>query len=183
MAKQTIRDIAVANKRVLVRVDYNVPLDKTTGAVTDDTRIRATLPTINYLLEQGAKIILISHLGRPDGKVVDRLRMDPVAKRLSELLGRPVRKLNDCVGPEVEETVRAMQPGEIILLENVRFHPEEEENDPAFCRDLATLANFFVNDAFGTAHRAHASTAGVAKYLPAYAGLLMAKEVEALGKA
>ncbi|GIW08726.1 MAG: phosphoglycerate kinase [Dehalococcoidia bacterium] len=181
MAKQTIRDFAVENKRVLVRVDFNVPLDKVTGEVADDTRIRATLPTIRYLIDRGAKVILISHLGRPDGKVVESLRLDPVARRLSELLGMPVRKLDDCVGPEVEETVRAMQPGEVVLLENVRFHPEEEANDPAFCRDLATLANVFVNDAFGTAHRAHASTAGVADYLPAVAGFLMEKELKFLG--
>ncbi|MCS6800427.1 MAG: phosphoglycerate kinase [Dehalococcoidia bacterium] len=183
MAKQTIRDFAVENKRVLVRVDYNVPLDKTTGEVADDTRIRATLPTIRYLIDRGAKVILISHLGRPDGKVVESLRLDPVARRLSELLGQPVRKLDDCVGPEVEETVRAMKPGEVVLLENVRFHPEEEANDPAFCRDLATLANVFVNDAFATAHRAHASTAGVADYLPAVAGFLMEKELKFLGDA
>ncbi|MFN8534431.1 MAG: phosphoglycerate kinase [Dehalococcoidia bacterium] len=183
MAKQTIRDFAVDNKRVLVRVDYNVPLDKATGEVADDTRIRATLPTIRYLIDHHAEVLLISHLGRPDGKVVEKLRLDPVARRLSELLGKPVRKLDDCIGPEVEETVRAMEPGEVILLENVRFHPEEEENDPAFCRDLATLANVFVNDAFGTAHRAHASTAGVADYLPAIAGFLMEKELAFLGEA
>jgi phosphoglycerate kinase len=182
MAKQTIRDFAVENKRVLVRVDYNVPLDPATGEVADDSRIRATLPTIRHLVERGAKVILISHLGRPGGKVVEALRLDPVARRLSELLGMPVRKLDDCVGPEVEEAVRAMKPGEVVLLENVRFHPEEEENDPAFCRDLATLANVFVNDAFGAAHRAHASTAGVAEYLPAVAGFLMEKELRFLGE-
>lgn len=183
MPKQTVRDFAVDNKRVLVRVDYNVPIDKTTGEVADDTRIRATVPTIQYLIERGAKVILLSHLGRPDGKVVESLRLDPVARRLSAILGRPVRKLDDCVGPDVEETVRAMQPGEVVLLENVRFHPEEEANDPAFCRDLATLANVFVNDAFGTAHRAHASTVGVADYLPAVAGFLMEKELKFLGEA
>jgi phosphoglycerate kinase len=183
MPKQTVRDFAVENKRVLVRVDYNVPLDKATGEVADDTRIRATLPTIRYLIERGAKVILLSHLGRPDGKVVESLRLDPVARRLSALLGRPVRKLDDCVGPDIEETVRAMKPGDVVLLENVRFHPEEEANDPAFSRDLATLANVFVNDAFGTAHRAHASTAGVAEYLPAVAGFLMEKELTFLGEA
>ncbi|GIW09873.1 MAG: phosphoglycerate kinase [Dehalococcoidia bacterium] len=181
MAKQTVRDYPVERKRVLVRVDYNVPLDPTTHEVLDDSRIRATLPTIQYLLERNAKVILISHLGRPGGKVVEALRLDPVARRLEQLLGRPVRKLNDCVGPEVEDAVRTMQPGEVILLENVRFHPEEEENDPAFCRDLASLAEVFVNDAFATAHRAHASTAGVAEYLPAVAGLLMERELTFLG--
>jgi phosphoglycerate kinase len=179
--KKTIRDIEVEGKRVLVRVDFNVPLAE--GRVTDDTRIRAALPTINYLLEHGAKVILMSHLGRPKGKVVDELRLDPVAERLAELLGRPVRKLDDCVGPEVETTVMEMRPGDIILLENVRFHPEDESNDPAFARKLASLADIFVNDAFGAAHRAHASTVGVAEYLPSVAGFLMEKEMTFLGQA
>jgi phosphoglycerate kinase len=182
MARQTIRDVDWRKRRAFVRVDYNVPLDKKTREVLDDTRIRATIPTIEYLVEQGAGIILATHLGRPDGQVVEDLRLDPVAKRLSELLGKPVRKFDDCVGPEVEEAVRKLQPGEIVMLENMRFHPEEEENDPAFCRDLATLAHVYVMDAFGTAHRAHASTAGVAEYLPAVAGFLTEKELKFLGE-
>ncbi|HHH40609.1 MAG TPA: phosphoglycerate kinase [Chloroflexi bacterium] len=181
MNKKTIRDIAVDGRRVLVRVDFNVPLKN--GAVADDTRIRAALPTLEYLLKHGAALIVCSHLGRPKGRVVPELRMDPVAERLAALLGRPVRKLDDCVGPEVEQAAAALRPGEIILLENTRFHPEEKKNDPAFARQLASLADLFVNDAFGTAHRAHASTEGVAHYLPAVAGLLMEKELEFLGKA
>ncbi len=181
MNKKTIRDIAVDGRRVLVRVDFNVPLKN--GAVADDTRIRAALPTLEYLLKHGAALIVCSHLGRPKGRVVPELRMDPVAERLAALLGRPVRKLDDCVGPEVEQAAAALRPGGIILLENTRFHPEEKKNDPAFARQLASLADLFVNDAFGTAHRAHASTEGVAHYLPAVAGLLMEKELEFLGKA
>ncbi|MGB9723191.1 MAG: phosphoglycerate kinase [Chloroflexia bacterium] len=180
MPKKTVRDIEVRGKRVLVRVDFNVPLQE--GKVGDDTRIRAVLPTLLYLLEHGAAVILMSHLGRPKG-VDEKLRLAPVGARLSELLGRPVRTLSDCIGPEVEAAVRAMQPGEIILLENLRFHPEEERNDPDFARKLAGLGEVYVNDAFGTAHRAHASTEGVAHYLPAVAGLLLERELEALGKA
>jgi len=183
MNKKTVRDIDVAGKRVLVRVDFNVPLDSATGRVADDTRIRAALPTIQYLRERGAKVILCSHLGRPDGKVVDRLRLRPVAEHLSALLNAPVTMAPGCVGPEVEALVARMQPGDVLLLENVRFHPEEEANDPAFARQLAALADVFVNDAFGTAHRAHASTEGVAHYLPAVAGLLMEKELKFLGGA
>jgi len=179
--KRTIRDIEVEGKRVLVRVDFNVPLAE--GKVADDTRIRAALPTINYLLEHGAKVILMSHLGRPKGKVVDGLRLNPVADRLAELLGRPVVKLDDCVGPEVEAAVSKMKPGDVVLLENTRFHPEERANDPAFARKLASLGDIFVNDAFGTAHRAHASTVGVAEYLPAVAGFLMEKELTFLSQA
>ncbi len=182
MRKKTVRDIDVAGKRALVRVDFNVPLDKTTRAVLDDTRIRAALPTIRYLREKGARVILCSHLGRPDGQVKEELRLAPVAARLSELLGAPVRTTSDCVGPEVEEAVRALGPGEVLLLENLRFHPEEEANDPEFARRLASLADVYVNDAFGTAHRAHASTAGVAAYLPAVAGLLMEKEIDYLDR-
>jgi phosphoglycerate kinase len=181
MNKKTIRDIDVQGKRVLVRVDFNVPLKD--GAVADDTRIRAALPTLEYLLEHGAALILCSHLGRPKGKVVPELKMDPVAERLSDLLGVPVTKLDDCVGPEVEAKAAAMQPGDVILLENTRFHPEEKANDPEFARQLAGLAEVYVDDAFGSAHRAHSSTEGVAHYLPAVAGFLMEKELEFLGRA
>lgn len=181
MNKKTIRDIDVTGKRVLVRVDFNVPLSE--GAVSDDTRIRAALPTIQYLLDRGAAVILCSHLGRPKDKVVEALRMDPVAQRLAELLDRPVTKLDDCIGPEVEAAALAAKPGDLILLENTRFHPEETKNDPAFAIKLAALADLYVNDAFGTAHRAHASSEGVAHHLPAVAGLLMEKELEFLGSA
>lgn len=181
MNKKTVRDIDVRGKRVLVRVDFNVPLKE--GAVADDTRILAALPTLNYLLEQGAALILCSHLGRPKGKAVPELKMDAVATRLADLLERPVKKLDDCVGPAVEAAVQAMQPGEVVLLENTRFHPEEKANDPEFARQLAALAEIYVNDAFGSAHRAHASTEGVAHYLPAVAGFLMEKELEFLGQA
>ncbi|MHB8984670.1 MAG: phosphoglycerate kinase [Eubacteriales bacterium] len=181
MAKKTIRDIEVAGKRVLVRVDFNVPLDKN-GKVTDDTRIREALPTIRYLTGQGAKVILISHLGRPKGRVDDKYVMDPVAARLSELLSTQVKKIDDCVGEVPREAIEKMQQGDVILLENVRFYQEEEKNDEKFARRLAALADVFVNDAFGTAHRAHASTEGVAEFLPAVAGFLMEKELNHLGK-
>jgi len=181
MRKKTVADVEVAGKRVLVRVDFNVPQDET-GAITDDARIRAALPTLRLLIERGARIVLATHLGRPKG-VDPRWRLDPVARRLEELLGRPVKKLDDCVGPAVREAVAALQPGEVLLLENVRFHPEEEKNDPAFAKELAALADLYVNDAFGAAHRAHASTEGVARHLPAVAGLLMQKEIETLGAA
>ncbi|NLE43304.1 MAG: phosphoglycerate kinase [Chloroflexi bacterium] len=181
MNKQTVRDVDVKGKRVLVRVDFNVPLKD--GTVTDDTRIRAALPTLEHLLQQGAALILCSHLGRPKGKVAPEYRMDPVGVRLQELLGRPVRKLDDCVGPEVETTIAAIQPGDVVLLENTRFHAEETANDLNFAKQLAGLADIFVNDAFGAAHRAHASTEGVAHYLPAVAGFLMEKELEFLGRA
>ncbi len=182
MDKKTIRDIDLAGKRVLVRVDFNVPLDSQQH-ITDDTRIRAALPTIRYLLDQGAAVILMSHLGRPDGKVVDTLRLAPVAQRLSELLGRPVEMAAESVGPAVEAQARALQPGQVLLLENLRFHKEEEKNDPGFARQLAVLGEVYVNDAFGTAHRAHASTEGVTRYLPGVAGFLMEKEINFLGSA
>lgn len=181
MHKLTLKDLDCAQKRVLVRVDFNVPLEN--GRVADDTRIRAALPTIKYLIERRAKVILVSHLGRPKGKVNESLRLDPVARRLEELLGQPVKKVNDCVGPEVEEAVAQLQPGEVLLLENIRFYPEEEKNDPEFAKKLAALADVYVNDAFGAAHRAHASTEGVAHYLPSAAGLLMQKEIEVMGRA
>lgn len=182
MDKKTVRDVDVKGKRVLVRVDFNVPQDEA-GRVTDDTRIRAALPTIEYLKQHGARVILGSHLGRPKGKVVESMRLDPVAERLQSLLGQPVRKLNEAVGPQVQEAVKAIQPGQVVLLENLRFYKGEEDNDPEFARQLASLADLYVNDAFGTAHRAHASTEGVAHYLPAVAGFLMAKEIDFLSKA
>ena len=178
---RSLGELDVANKRVLVRVDYNVPL--TEGHVADDTRLRESLPTLEYLLARRAKIILVSHLGRPKGKVVPELRLDPVARRLAELLGRPVAKLDDCIGPEVQRATSQMQPGDILLLENVRFYPQEEANDEPFARELARLADCYVNDAFGTAHRAHASTYGVAKFLPSAAGLLLEREVTMLSRA
>src|SRR5581483_11581754 len=182
MNKKTIRDIDVAGKRVLVRVDFNVPLDAEQH-ITDDTRIVAALPTINYLLDHGAAVILMSHLGRPDGKAVDKLRLTPVAKRLSELLKSPVQIATDSIGPEVEALAAALQPGQVLLLENLRFHKEEEKNNPDFARQLATLGDLYVNDAFGTAHRAHASTEGVTHSLPGVAGFLMEKEINFLGAA
>jgi len=181
MKKKTIADISWSGKRALVRCDFNVPLDANLN-ITDDTRIRAAIPTIRYLLDHGAIVILCSHLGRPKG-VTESLRLNPVAKRLSELLGKPVKKLDDCIGPEVEAAVAASKPGDVLLLENLRFYAEEEKNDPEFARKLAKLADVYVNDAFGTAHRAHASTAGVAAYLPAVAGFLMEKEIQFLGEA
>lgn len=183
MAKKTARDIDTRDKRVLVRVDFNVPLDPDTNEITDDGRIRAALPTIRFLIDQGAKVILCSHLGRPKGQVKEELRLDSVAQRLSELLGQPVAHTQDCIGPQAEEAVAKMNAGDVLLLENLRFHPEEEKNDPTFAQALAQLADIYVNDAFGTAHRAHASTAGVAEYLPAVSGFLMEKEIEYLGKA
>jgi phosphoglycerate kinase len=178
--KQSVRDIDVAGKRALVRVDFNVPFDRN-GGIADDSRIRAALPTIRYLQEQGAAVILCSHLGRPDGKVVESLRLARVAERLARLLGQAVKTTDDCIGAEVEAAARALRPGEVLLLENLRFHADEEANDPGFARQLASPADIYVNDAFGTAHRAHASTAGVAAFLPAVAGFLMLKEIEELG--
>jgi phosphoglycerate kinase len=172
--------VDVATKRVLVRVDFNVPLDD--GQIVDDTRIREAIPTIQNLVERHARVILITHLGRPDGRLDEAARTTPLAQRLSELIGRPVRHLDDCVGPAVEAAVKAMRDGEVVMLENVRFHPGETKNDPGFAKQLAALGELYVNDAFGTAHRAHASTAGVAQYLPAVAGLLMEREITTLGR-
>lgn len=176
----SVADIEVRGKRVLLRVDLNVPLEG--GQVKDDTRIRAALPTVIHLLQRGARLILISHLGRPGGNIKPELRLDPIAGRLSELLGQTVHKVDKVVGPEVEQAVDQLAGGEILLLENVRFEPGEEKNDPDFARKLAQMADLYVNDAFGTAHRAHASTAGVADYIPAAAGLLMIKEIENLSR-
>ena len=177
-----MRDIDVAGKRVLLRVDYNVPLDTATATILDDTRIRATLPTIEYLRSQNAKVILASHLGRPKG-VEPGLSLRPVAQRLGELLEQRVEVTDCCVSPAVQAKARALQPRGVMLLENLRFHPEEEANDPQFAQALASLADLYVNDAFGTAHRAHASTEGVTHYLPAVAGFLMEKEIDYLSRA
>lgn len=190
MNKKTVKDIDVRGKRVLVRVDFNVPLDEN-KKITDDRRIVAALPTIKYLMDNGGRVILMSHLGRPksgdDGKAtpdsVAAFNLDAVAKRLSELLGKPVKKLDDCIGDEVKNAVMAMGDGDVILLENVRFYKAEEKNDPAFAEKLASLGELYVNDAFGTAHRAHASTEGVTKFLPGVAGFLMQKELDYLGQA
>jgi phosphoglycerate kinase len=181
MNKKTVRDIDVADKRVLVRVDFNVPLEN--GTVSDDTRIRAALPTIQYLIDHKAKAILCSHLGRPRGKPDPAYSLGPVGVRLSQLLGREVRTAPDCVGPVVQDLVSTMQHGDLLLLENLRFHPEEEANEAGFVQTLASLADVYVDDAFGSAHRAHASTAGVAKHLPAVAGFLMERELNFLGRA
>jgi phosphoglycerate kinase len=183
MDKKTIRDIDVAGKRVLVRVDLNVPLSEDTGEILDNIRIKSVVPTISYLVDRKARVILCSHLGRPKGKPVDSLRMAPIAKRLSEIIGKPIATTQDCIGKDVEKAASELKNGEILLLENLRFHDEEEKNDPEFCKALAKLADIYVNDAFGTAHRAHASTEGVAKYLPAVAGFLMEKEIGIMGKA
>jgi phosphoglycerate kinase len=179
--KKSVRDIDVKGKRVLMRVDFNVPIDRN-GGIADDSRIRAAIPTIQYLQEQGASIILCSHLGRPDGKVVESLRLAPIAERLSDIVSKPVVLALDCVGTQAEDAARVLRPGDLLMLENLRFHAEEEKNDPEFAKALASLADVYVNDAFGTAHRAHASTAGVASHLPAVAGFLMLKEIEELGR-
>ena len=182
MSKKSVRDVDVAGKRVFVRVDFNVPVEN--GAITDDTRIVETLPTIKYLVERGAKVILASHMGRPKGQVVEELRLNLQAKRLSELLGgKPVAKADELIGESVKAQIAGMKDGDILLLENVRFHPGEEKNDPELAKALAELADLYVNDAFGAAHRAHASTEGIAHHLPAVSGLLMEKEIEVLGKA
>lgn len=182
MAKKTIQDVDVKGKKVLMRVDFNVPLDDNLN-ITDDIRIRAAVPTIKYALDHGAKVILMSHLGRPDGQVNEKMRLAPCAKRLEKLIGRPVTALKECIGPDVKKAVDTMKPGDVILLENLRFHAEEEKNDPAFAKELASLGDIFVNDAFGTAHRAHASTEGVTHYLPSVAGFLLGKEIQYLGNA
>jgi phosphoglycerate kinase len=178
MNKKTVRDVDVRGKRVFLRADLNVPLDD--GRITDDTRIRASLPTIVYLLERGATVILASHMGRPKGKVNDALRLKPVADRLSQLLGRPVRMTGDALGPGVQVAVDKLRPGDMLLLENLRFHAAEEENSSDFAQSLAKFADIYVNDAFGSAHRAHASTEGITRHLPAVAGLLLEREVDAL---
>jgi len=182
MRKKSIRDIDLQDKAVILRVDFNVPLDENRN-ITDDTRIKAALPTIKYALANSVgKLILMSHLGRPKGKIKEELRLDPIAQKLEELLGEPIEKLNDCIGDEVKKQVKSSQK-RVILLENLRFHPEEEKNDPNFAKELASLAQIYVNDAFGTAHRAHASTEGIAHFLPAVAGFLLEKEINYLGKA
>ncbi|GAK42870.1 phosphoglycerate kinase [Paenibacillus urinalis] len=181
MNKKSVRDVEVTGKRVFVRVDFNVPLED--GKITDDTRIRETLPTIKYLIENGAKVILASHMGRPKGEFVDSLRLTPAANRLSEMLGKPVAKADEAVGEAVKAEIEKLNNGDVLVLENVRFYPGEEKNDPELAKQFAELADLFVNDAFGAAHRAHASTEGIAHHLPAVSGLLMEKELSVLGKA
>jgi phosphoglycerate kinase len=179
LGKLTIEDLPIKGKRVFIRADFNVPLDDNL-AITDDRRIRSTLPTINYAIDEGAKVILASHLGRPKGKVEPRFSLAPVAKRLQRLLNKEVIFASDCIGPQVEGMVSRMKDGDVLLLENLRFHPGEEKSDEAFARALSKLADFYVNDAFGAAHRSHASTAGIAKFLPSAAGFLLEKEIEYL---
>ena len=181
--KKTVKDIDVAGKKVLLRCDFNVPQDKATGAITDDKRIVAALPTIAYLLDQKAAVIACSHLGKPKGEWKQSLSLAPVAKRLSELLGREVLFATDIVGEDAKAKAAALKPGEILLLENLRFDKREEKNDPEFAKELASMAEVYVSDAFGTVHRAHASTAGVAAYLPAVSGFLIGKELDIMGKA
>jgi phosphoglycerate kinase len=181
MNKKSVRDVEVSGKRVFVRVDFNVPMEN--GVITDDTRIRETLPTIKYLIDNGAKVILASHMGRPQGQVVEELRLTTAAARLAELLGKPVTKADEVVGDAVKAQVAALNEGDVLLLENVRFNEGEEKNDPELAKAFAELADLFVNDAFGAAHRAHASTEGIAHFLPAVSGLLMEKELDVLGRA
>ncbi len=184
MQKLSIRDVELKGRRVFLRADFNVPLDASGRQIADDTRIQATLPSIRHAIEQGASLVLASHLGRPKGQPNPKMSLGPVATRLTELLGRPVAFAKDCVGAEVAQQAATLAPGQALLLENLRFHPEEEKNDPEFSRQLASLAQLYVNDAFGAAHRAHASTEGITHFLsPCAAGLLMEKEIEYLGKA
>jgi phosphoglycerate kinase len=178
---KTVKDVDVTSKRVLVRVDFNVPMDKD-GTIRDDTRIRDCLPTIRYLIDKHAKVILAAHMGRPKGKVVESLRMAPVAKRLSELLGKPVEALRECTGPDVEKAISQMHDGDVVFLENLRFYPGEEKNDPAFTKALTSLADVYVNDAFSASHRAHSSVVGVTEFLPSVSGFLMEKELTMLSK-
>ena len=182
MHKKTISDIDVTGKKVLVRVDFNVPLDEYQN-ITDDTRIEAALPTINFLLKHNAAVILMSHLGRPKGEDKSTFSLKPVAKRLEEIIGKKVQFTHDCIGEEAKRAAENLKPGEILLLENTRFHPEEKKNDPEFAKELASLGDIFVNDAFGTAHRAHASNVGVVEYIPSVLGFLVEKEIEFLNKA
>jgi phosphoglycerate kinase len=181
MNKKTIKDVELKGKRVFCRVDFNVPMKN--GAITDDTRIRAALPTIQYLVEEGAKVILASHLGRPKGEVKEELRLTPIAKRLSKLMNKDVNKVDEAYGDEVKSEINKMNDGDVLLLENVRFYPGEEKNNEELAKEFAALADLYVNDAFGAAHRAHASTEGIAHHLPAVAGFLMEKELDVLGKA
>jgi len=182
VGKLSISDLGLSNKRVFMRVDFNVPIEN--GRITDDNRITASLPSIKYVLDKGGCLILASHLGRPKGKPEPKYSLKPVATRLSELLGKPVQFAPDCIGPEVQKMASALKPGDVLMLENLRFHAEEEKNDPVFAKQLASLCDVYVNDAFGTAHRAHASTVGIARYVSvAASGLLMQKELEALGHA
>ena len=183
MTNKTVEDMDVSDKTILVRVDYNVPFHPGTTDISDDSRIRASLRTIRYLMNQSCRIVLCSHLGRPKGKVVEDLRMGPASSRLSQLLGILVSQTTDCIGPDVQKVVDALQPGDVIMLENLRFHSGEEKNDPEFASALASLAQVYVDDAFGTAHRAHASTEGVTRHLPSVAGFLMARELDMLGRA
>lgn len=178
--KKTLKDMDFKGKKVLVRVDFNVPLKD--REVTDTTRIEAALPTIEYLIKEGAKLLLISHLGRPGGEAKDELRMDPVAKKLANLLNKEVKKVDDCIGEDVEKAVADLKDGDVLVLENSRFYPGEKKNDPEFAKQLASLADIYVNDAFGAAHRAHATTVGVTEYLPSAAGFLMQRELNALGE-
>jgi len=182
MTLKKITTEAVANKRVLLKVDYNIPTktDRHNKVVTDDTRLRVTIPTLEFLIKNKAKIILTSHFGRPSGQIVEALRMDPIAKQLEKILGKKIQKINVPAGPEAETAVAQLQPGEILMLENSRFHPGEKKNDLNFAKDLAKLADIYVNDAFSSAHRAHSTVVGITKYLPAYAGFALAEEVEML---